>query len=496
MTLIRFAEWAPDAADIGSSGAVTVTNALPSRDGYQPFKSLNIVSGALTARPKGGIEAYNNSGTSFQYVGDVGKLYELDDTNLTWTNVSKAATTYTTADTDYWDFARWENKIIATNFAEVPQQMTFGNANFTDLTTVFKARCVGIVGDFVVFGNTYDAGDGNVPNRVRWSAQGNETDYAVSSSTLSDYRDLVTGGAVRKVLGGEVGIIISERSIFRMSYIGAPVVFQIDEVLPDVGTISQGSCCRLGDSVYLISDHGFVELVGNGTGTNYIGAGKVDKYFFDDLDPDYYHRISCLSDPTSNRIAWAYPGSGNTDGRPNKIIIYDRTFGKWSIVEEDVEFLLRAKGIGVTLEELDTFFGYTNIDTMTVSLDSDLFKADASQFAAFDEDFKLGFFRGLNKTAVLTTSEVEIHPGYNAQLNAFRPLVDRGTVTARVGHRGRLSDEVAWTSSLTQSTSGRFTKRVNDRLHRFELTITGDNWTDALGVVVDPKDAPRGSGRA
>jgi hypothetical protein len=491
--VLKFADWTPDAADLGSSGAITVTNALPSRDGYKPFKALSIVTGALSARPRGAIEDFDSSNDSYQYAGDETNLYELDTTTMTWTDISGA--TYTTGATEVWEFVRWENKILATNFSDSPQQITFGAANFSNLTTDLKARHIAVVRDFVVVGNTYDASDGNVPNRVRWSAIGNETSWTVSASTLADFRDLTTGGAIQKVLGGEVGIIVSQRSVFRMTWVGAPTVFQIDEVLPDIGAIAAGTVCRLGDSVYFISDHGFVELTGGGTGVNQIGAGRVDEFFSADLDPDFLHRISCIADPTSNRIAWAYPGTSNTDGTPNKIIIYDRTFGKWSMVEEEVELLLRAKGIGLTLEELDGL-GYTDIDTMDVSLDSDLFKATASQFAAFDSSFEMGFFRGLNKTAVLVTQESEIFAGYNAQVNAFRPLVDLGTVTARVGTRARLSDSVSYGGSLSQSSSGNFDTRSDARYHRFELTITGNDWTDALGVQLDAADVRRGTGRA
>lgn len=493
MPVLRFLDWTPDAADLGSTGAITATNALPSRDGYQPAKSLSIVTGATATRPLGGIEEYGADGVSYQYVGDTANLYELNTNDLTWDNISGA--TYTTAAGEVWEFCRWENKVLAVNFTDNPQQVTLGGANFSDLTTALKARHITVVRDFVVMANTYDSGDGNVPNRIRWSAIGNEADWTVSASTLSDYRDLTTGGAVQKILGGEVGIIVSERSVFRMSFVGAPVVFQIDEILPDVGAIASGTVCRLGDNVYFASGQGFVELTGGGTGVNYIGAGKVDRYFRDDLDPDYLSRISCVADPTSNRIAWAYPGAGNSEGTPNKLIIFDRTFGKWALIEEEVELLLKAKGIGVTLDELDSL-GYTNIDTMDVSLDSDLFKVSASQFAAFNADFEMGFFRGLNKTATLITQESEIYEGYNCAVSAFRPLVDLGTVTARVGTRRRLSDDVTWSDSLTQSSSGRFTTRANSRFHRFELTLTGNDWTDAIGVAIDPKDAVRGSGRA
>jgi hypothetical protein len=492
MPILPFSEWTPDAADLGSIGAITVTNALPNRDGYSPAKSLTKVTSALASRPLGAIEAYDSLNTPRQYAGDAVALYQLD-ANLDWEDVSQAP--YVTDDGEIWEFVRWENKILATNYSDYPQQITMGAANFSDLTADFKARRIAVVRDFVVAGNTWDSVDDERPNRVRWSAIGNETDWTVSASTLSDFRDLATGGPIQKILGGEVGIIISQRSTFRMSFVGAPGVFQIDEILPNIGTISGNTATRFGDSVYFVSDQGFVELLGNGTGINRIGAGKVDQFFLSDLDQDYYHRISCISDPTANRIYWAYPGAGNVAGRPNKIIVYDLTFAKWSLIEQECELLLRAKGFGVTLEELPDL-GYTDLDTMDVSLDSPTFKSSANQMAAFDADFEMGFFRGLNKTATLTTKEVEIYPGFNTHLNAFRPLVDLGIVTARVGYRRRLSDPVQWSAPMTQSASGRFTQRNNARFHRIELTVSGDNWVQALGVIVDPSDARRSEIRA
>jgi hypothetical protein len=190
---------------------------------------------------------------------------------------------------------------------------------------------------------------------------------------------------------------------------------------------------------------------------------------------------------------WAFPGSEHTSGRPNKIIVYDITFDKWALIEEEVEMILKSKGIPITLDELDAL-GFDDLDAMTVSLDSNQFKGLSSQIGAFDTAFKLGFFRGTNKSAVLTTSEFEPNSGYKTMLKAFRPLVDGGTVTAEVGHRSRLSDSVTWSSSLNQSASGRFTSRINDNFHRIRLTITGDSWTDAIGVDINREDAVR-SGR-
>lgn len=492
MAIVPFAEWVPDASDFGSPGSITIQNVLPGRNSYKPFKSLTTISDALDARPRGAVESFDINEDNYLYAGDAAKLYELNLVNAAWTDRSKSGG-YTTADGEMWDFTRWENKVLATNFSDNPQQITMGAANFSDLTTAFRARTIATVGDFVVAGNTFDSSDGNRPNRIRWSALGDETDWTVSTSTLSDFRDIPTGGAVRWITGGDVGIIISESSVFRMSFVGAPVVFQIDEILPDIGTNFPESVVRLGEAVYFISDRGFVELTGNGTGVNFIGSGRVDQFFLDDIDERFPSRISAVADPRGDNIAWLYPGAGNTDGVPNRILLYNRTFQRWVRVEQEAELLLRVRGIDLTLDELDQL-GFTNIDTMEDSFDSEAFVGGSNQISAFDTDNKVGIFRGTNKTATLETNERESHPGRMTQVNAFRPVVDGGTVTGRIGFRDRQSDTVQYTASLTQSATGRFTTRKKARYHRFELTITG-SWNDAIGVQLEPEEVRQGGRR-
>jgi hypothetical protein len=493
--IIKFQDWQPDSADYGTLGSVTVLNAAPAQYGFQPWPSFSNVTSAIAAKPLGAIEAFDEDQVSFMYTGSAAKLYQLEPSDLTWTDSTNTGGDYTTAAGERWNFVRWENKILGVNFTDSPQQIAMGAANFSDLTTAFRARNIAVVRDFVVASNTYDSSDGNVPNRVRWSAIGDETDWTVSASTLSDFRDLTTGGSIRKIVGGEVGIIVSERSIFRMSFVGAPTVFQIDEIQPDIGTIAGGSVTNLGDSVFMISAQGFIEVTGGGTGIVPIGAGKIDQWFFEDYDSDYPDRISAIADPANNRVVWSYPGKSNVSGRPNKVLVYDRTFQKWSLIEQEIELLLRSKGFSFTLDQLDAL-GFTDLDTMTISLDDSAFKALSSQIAGFSTTFKLGFFSGEYMAATLETAESQLNEGYMTALNAFSPMVDGATVTAQIGTRNRLSDSVTWGSSLTQSSSGRFTTRANAKYHRFRLSVTGNDWLDAIGVQIDPPDAPRGSKRA
>ena len=589
MPVIHFKDWIPDAADFGNPGAVSVKNALPSSTSYKPFNSLVTDTDTLDNRPRGAIEAIDASENVYQYAGDTSKLYSLS--GGVWSDVSKGGG-YSTGSGERWEFARWKEKVIATNFSDNPQQITFGGANFSDLTTALRFRHVGVVRDFVVAGHTYDGTDGTVRDRVRWSAINDETDWTVSATTLSDFRDLNVGGGVQAVIGGEYGVIVMERSTFRMTFVGTPTIFQIDEVVPGVGALAPGGVVRLGDTVFFPSEHGFVALRG-GAQETFIGAGRVDDFFRNDLDQENLDRVSSVADPRSGKVFWLYPGAGNSSGRPNKVIVYDRVLDKWGYAEIDAELIWRSGGSSTQLDDLDdqnlgtelvsngdfasdtiwtkgtgwtisggtgthaagtasdinqtvsvledTYYrlefdvtgrtagsvtpdiGGTNgtaisadatdiketiragaggdirfeatsdfdgsidnvslkqidhLDSMTVSLDSDQYKGAAPLLAAFDTTFANGNFTGTPYTAVFETREQTLAEGGRARLNAFEPLIDGGTVTARVGHRNRQSDNVSYTPSLTLRASGRFTKRVNAGYHRFELTVSGD-WNDS-----------------
>jgi len=67
----------PDAADLGNPGVIRAVNMFPGLNGYLPVPSLQEVTGAITARPRGAIEAKDASNNVFQYVGDVDTLYQL-----------------------------------------------------------------------------------------------------------------------------------------------------------------------------------------------------------------------------------------------------------------------------------------------------------------------------------------------------------------------------------------------------------------------------------
>lgn len=520
--LIPVSEWVPDASDLGNPGSIEIFNAIPKPNSYGPFPQLVSVSDALPAYPRGAIEAKDDDGTVFQFAGDETGLYRLagsaagdseightpgghmppghqppghtpsgTTSGLTWVDVSKSGG-YATGSQEIWRFVRWRNTVIASNFSDVPQTITFGANNFADLTTALRFRHMAVVRDFLVVGNTWDSTDGEVRDRVRWCAQGNPTDWTVNPVTGADVRTLRVGGAIQGIVGGSYGLVLSEEGAFRITWTGSPTWFSIDQTLPGIGTISPGAFTRLGDAVFICSQRGFFRI-DSGQRAEPLGGGKVDEFFQGDLDTSFLHRMSAVADPRSGRIFWAYPGADNTNGAPNRLIVYDTKLNRWSLIKQALELVWSsAESAGLTLEDLDSVSA--SIDDLGVSLDSPQWKGQFSVLSAFNSAFEKGNFTGSPMTARILTREVQVHNGRLTHLSGFETLVDGGTTTVRVATRNKQSESPTFGNSIAELESGKFPCLANGKFHRFELTCSGE-WKDAIGVIVNPEDGRAGARR-
>lgn len=484
MPIVTVNEWIPDAAALGNPGSPVVTNAIPAVNSYQPMPQHVALTNSLSSYARGAILGKDKDDNVFNYAGDATALYSL--TSTTWSDVSIMGG-YSTGTDSTWDMVRWRQQILATNWNDNIQEITFGGANFADLTTALRCRALGVIKDWVIFANTWDGVDGNQPDRVRTSAFNDPSTVTVDDTVGAISRNL-NGSAILKVFGGEFAVLLTKDACYRMDFEGAPTWFRIDPTLPGVGTLGQKAAARIGNTIFTASENGFIAVV-NGSGEVPIGAGKVDKFFAADLDDDYLYRISCVADARQGRIWWAYPGAGNTSGRPNKLLVYDRNLNKWGYAEVEVDMIWTAGGVGFTLDALDAVSG--SLDALTPSLDSSQWKGDGAKLlAAFDSSSAHGYFDGSPMTATVELKEQEINAGHVTHLNEFTPLVSGGTVTARVGHRNRQSDNVTYTASLSQTSSGRIKSRKGARFHRVELTCSGA-WEDVIGVEIDGVGARR-----
>lgn len=91
MTVVPFASWRPDVANLNSQFASDVMNVLLAAGSYIPFPKLVPFSQAVPAQPIGGFSGRNAAGQIVIFVGTATKLYSLNTTTLAWDHVSKLA---------------------------------------------------------------------------------------------------------------------------------------------------------------------------------------------------------------------------------------------------------------------------------------------------------------------------------------------------------------------------------------------------------------------
>lgn len=485
--MIPFGEWLPDLAAFENAGATEAKNVIPAVRGYRPLKALSSFSSALDTRCRGAVSANDKNAANYTFAGTSDKLYRLIDTTMT--DASKSGG-YSLGISANWEFAIWGETVIAVSIDAPVQTITMGGTTFADLigsTRKPKANHIGIVRDFAVLGNVTDSVDGAVPYRVWWSAINDASDFNPDATTQCDFQDLLGGGgAVQKIVGGEYGVIVQRRAIVRMSYEGTPTVFRFDEVDRDRGAIAAGAVAHLGSVVFFIADDGFYAF--DGSVSSPIGKGKVDATFLADLDPAYLDRISSAVDPINSAVIWAYPGAGNDNGTPNKLIIFHWPSGKWARAETETEYLFRGIAAGYSLEGLDSISG--SLDGLPASLDDPLWKGGALLPAGFTAAHKLAFFTGDPLDATIETGEVQMFDGRRGFVRALRPFVDGGgAITVQIGSRDKQTDPVSWGAVTALNALGDAEIRSSARYHRARVGISG-GFGHAFGV--DAEARPEG----
>jgi hypothetical protein len=473
MARIEFKDWLPDQP--GLTGVVKeALNVVPQAVGYGPLRTAVDYSQSATEDLNNVVAGRNpTDGNTEVFAGGATKLFKLDSTDLTLDDVSKSGG-YDTPPEQKWRFTQFGNVLIAANADEKLQGWTLGSSTaWADLSAdAPTARYLTVVRDFVVAGYT----SGTDPQKVQWSGINDETQWTQSATNQSDYQIIPDGGSVQGITGGEFGLVLMEKSIYRMSYVGTPAIFQFDNISRNLGCFEPNSIVQYQGITYFLSDDGFYAC--NGSEVIGIGNEKVDRFFFSDLDEAYSFRMSATVDPIKNLIVWAYPSSGGS-GTVNRLLIYNFEVKKWSRATTSVSFVSQSATPAFTLEALDAF---GTLDSLTSSLDSRIWTGGKSQFVG-GSGAKIVTFSGSNMTGTINTGDLEI-PGQFSTINMSRPLVDGGSGSVAVATRRLLSDAVSFGSYTAADAEGRAAFRSTGRYHRLSVQPSG-NWTTAIGLDFD-----------
>lgn len=486
--IVKFGKWLPDLPVLDNPGLTEALNVLPVAGSYTPYLPLTTQLGALASRPLGAVSVRDSSGNSVLYAGTATDLYQRSA--ATWTDRSTAVA-YTTSSLDYWKFVQFDDLVVATNYADLPQRLTIGSAaDFASLAvsgTAPRARHLGVINQILIAGNTNEAVNGIVPHRLQWAAIGDATNWptpntaaALAAQAGEQFMD-ANLGPVQAIEGeGQFGIVFQSSGISRVSYIGGDNVFQFDDIDLTRGLLCPNAVARVGRSRYFPSSEGF--FVTDGVNVDPFGDQQVDKWFLDNLDASYPERVYQGVDRRQKIIFWAFPGPGNTGGRPNMLLVYNYLEQRFTHCEQEVELLIPGLTIATSIDDFDDLFD--SVDDITPPLDSPFWAGGAAALFGWDSDFKVGTLAGTPGTARIDAQEVELHPGQYTYVSGIKPLVTGSSVdvTVALGQRNLQDESVTYTAALSRnSATGYCDLEGEARYHRARMEIDGD-FTQAIGV--------------
>lgn len=525
---ITFTEWTPDQPSVVENLSY-VYNVVPAAVGYNPFPTAVDYSNSASENLNNVIAGRFSSTTSI-FAGGITKLFKFDSSDLSMDNVSKAGNY---SNVEKWNFIQFGNTIIAANNVNKLQGYTLGSSStFDDLAVNAPiAEYVTVVRDFVVAANLNSGVDANM---VQWSDINDESNWTSGAASQSDFQIIPDGGNIHGISGGEFGLVLLDRAIVRMTYIGSPYFFQFDTIVKGIGCIEGNSVAKYGSTTYFLGEEGFYAC--DGTKVIPIGNEKVDRWFWLNANPSKLSTMSATVDSFRKIIIWNFETTFGKRG----LMIYNWQVNKWSYGETDVNYVSTSASAGTTLEGLDINYkitagsfvsgksytiyelGTTNwqaigaatgavvgskftatgigsgtgtaidlaaaasagftLDTMTTTLDSGLYSGGKTVLAG-TRGSKVVTFTGAASSAQIDTGYFGSE--YTSIVTLARPIIDNGSSSVAVKSVNLLDQVTDYSSYIDSSSENRVSLRSNGKYHSLSIKPSGARWSNALAIDVE-----------
>ena len=485
MAIIPFGEWRPDLTDYQAETSRLILNVAPHADGYGPLKSYQPYTNALPGRCKGSFLAVTTTNIILFAAAElmegapavaVTRLYKMDNGTLAWVDVTRTGAAYKALPPQQnWTFCQYNKQIVACNANEPPQVITTTGSNFADLAGLppHAAYCT-IVSSQLVLSGLIDE-----PQRIQWSAKDDITEWTLALNG-ADFNDFPDGGRVLGVAGGEFGVVFQDSAIRRMTFLpGSDLIFQFDRIAEGEGLRAPSSVVSAGARIFFLGTSGFQMIMGGAAPVN-ISKEKFSRFFERDWDAAELDLTIGANEPNSTRVWFFYKSVTGVTGQFNRAIVYDWVLERPAYIDGYVgEYAAMMAQPGVTLEGLPAI-GYTNIDTMTISLDA-FQRQTGAQLGMFDTHHKLGFMYGPNLQGTMASPEQAFDDRYF--ISQVRPCTDSPEVTSVITHRNRIEDDPVTTAPSALNPKGFCPHRIDTRMARFTSVIPyGAIWSFDAGV--------------
>jgi hypothetical protein len=261
-------------------------------------------------------------------------------TGGSWTNITTTARTGTVNNPVFFIPMRTASSggaihLISVNGVDPPAIWTGSTASaFVYMTTEVIGACGTVWASHFLQGDVTTSADGRVASRIQWSALGDPKTWSGTASTgILDLLDdnatrIMTFEPMRQTL-----IAYKEEGAHMIIYKAAPFYFVQRLLHSGITLLSRKGVVSIfnGNQHLVITKEGVV--IWDSQNVKYVGANKVDKLMFDELDWDARETVWTAYDPIDAKVLIGWPTASTG---PTKMWVYDLRFDSWW--EEDLSF--------------------------------------------------------------------------------------------------------------------------------------------------------------
>lgn len=459
--MIKFLGFGPDLDPTAAGVLVDVENIMPTTKGFKPVSSA--VSAGLSA-----VSAAANSlavvekldATRRTFAGTAATLEEASTSS--WTDRSKVGG-YNCGTDSRWSFAQYGNYTLAANIGD-PMQVSTAST-FADISGSPQAAHIAVSYGFVMACNLSSNSDG-------WhcSAYLDHTDWTESVSTQCTSGRLVGGGEITGVKKLGTGFVaFKKNATYVATYVGAPIVFQWDEVPGDIGCPTGHAAVDIGDRIAFLGHDDF--YIFDGARPVAIGEG-VREWFFEDLNGSFAHRTIANYNNVTGNVTWHYV-SKNGSSNPDSAVVYNVRSGKWGKFSLTIEAAANYYPASVTIDGLDNNYP-TIADLPDIPFDSPFWAAGSASTGVIKTDHILYTLTGVSGTSSVTMNTIGDDQLFST-ITRVRPrfLSAPSASTIDYGYDNDYGDDFTQKGSYSLI-GGKYDFMHSARWHQVKINFTGD----------------------
>ncbi|SDG34572.1 hypothetical protein SAMN04487974_102124 [Pelagibacterium luteolum] len=485
---VPFGPLAPDAKATAPGVVMTAQNVLPLPEGYGPMRRLVAAASAaaLSANPRGLISLVQRNGAYQVFAFTETTIQEMQ-ADFTW--VVTASGLSCTAGDD-WSSVHFGDQLLATNTTDGLKAYNIElGGSVSAVADAGAPRSVFSCANVVVALDTLD-NSGTRNNRlIRTSAFGDHTNWKTKGADyqpLDDGQELICGVSLKN--NAAVVFQADAMRLMQFGNAGGGATFSLQSIADGRGAVGERSVISFDGVCYFLASNGFWKFSMNGLTP--IGSGKVDQWFFDNVEISRLSEVQGSVDPSRKMVWWRFPSTAIGESVIfDDMIGYSWEFDRWVTAKVSTSYLSRIATPGYTLDSMDSF---GPLDSIDIPLDSRFWAGGAPLFAAINADLKFATFSA-GALAPLIQSRTANSPR-SGLITSCTPLTDAANCTVALGVSDKLSDALTWKAASSIKPSGRVPLRGRGKNVSFRWANAQDEeWEYVKGV--DHIDAGAGGVR-